>query len=88
MLTFYDFPNTDVKKNVDIYPIERQHIDGLFQDSSNSSALAMELLQSCTKPLTWISSSLQYTVYTTWTTQAIMIQEAWCWLMSKVDPLS
>ena len=26
------------------------HIDGLAQDYSNSSALAMELLQSCTKP--------------------------------------
>ena len=26
------------------------HIDGLLQDCSNSSALAMELLQSCTKP--------------------------------------
>ena len=25
------------------------HIDGLLQDHSNSSALAMELLQSCTK---------------------------------------
>ena len=27
------------------------NIDGLVQDCSNSSALAMELLQSCTKPL-------------------------------------
>ena len=27
-----------------------QHIDGLVQDCGNSSALAMELLQSCTKP--------------------------------------
>ena len=26
------------------------HIDGLVQDGSNSNALAMELLQSCTKP--------------------------------------
>ena len=26
------------------------HIDGLVQDCSNSSALAEELLQSCTKP--------------------------------------
>ena len=26
-------------------------INGLVQDCSNSSALAMELLQSCTKPL-------------------------------------
>ena len=29
----------------------RQHHDGLVQDCSNSSALAMELLESCTKPL-------------------------------------
>ena len=29
-----------------------QYIDGLEQDCSNSSVLAMELLQSCTKPLT------------------------------------
>ena len=27
------------------------HIDGLVEDCGNSSALAMELLQSCTKPL-------------------------------------
>ena len=26
------------------------HIDGFVQDCSNSGALAMELLQSCTKP--------------------------------------
>ena len=26
------------------------HYDGLFQDCSNSSVLAMEILQSCTKP--------------------------------------
>ena len=27
------------------------HVDGLVHDFSNSSAIAMELLQSCTKPL-------------------------------------
>ena len=32
-----------------IYPKCSHHIDGLVQDCSNSSALAMELLQSCTK---------------------------------------
>ena len=31
--------------------IQTLDIDGLVQDCSNSSALAMELLQSCTKPL-------------------------------------
>ena len=30
--------------------ISKHHVDGLVQDCSNSSALAMELLQSCTKP--------------------------------------
>ena len=30
------------------------HIDGLAQDCSNSCALAMELLQSCAKPSTWL----------------------------------
>ena len=32
--------------------IDTLHIDGWVQDCSNSSALAMELLQSCTKPST------------------------------------
>ena len=31
----------------------REHIDGLAQDCSNSSALSMALLQFCTKPSTW-----------------------------------
>ena len=31
-------------------PWTEAHIDGLVQDCSNSSALAMELLPSCTKP--------------------------------------
>ena len=30
--------------------VATHHIDGLVQDCSNSSALAIELLQSCTKP--------------------------------------
>ena len=33
--------------------------DGLVQDCSNSSALAMELLQSCKKPSTWCTPILQ-----------------------------
>ena len=32
----------------------RSNIDGLAQDCSNSSALAMELLQSCTKPSNYV----------------------------------
>ena len=31
-----------------------QHIDGSVQDSSISSANALELLQSCTKPSIWV----------------------------------
>ena len=34
------------------------YIYGLVQDSSNSSALAMELLQSCSKPLIWYCAIL------------------------------
>ena len=37
------------------------YIDGLVQDCSNSSALAMELLQSYTKPSIW--SSLLHIIY-------------------------
>ena len=33
------------------------HFDDLMQDCSNSSVLAMELLQSCTKPSIWHSSN-------------------------------
>ena len=32
-----------------IWELFRQYIDGLMHDCSNSSALAVELLQSCTK---------------------------------------
>ena len=35
-----------------------RHIDGLLQDCSNSIANALELLQSCTKPL--ISTAMGY----------------------------
>ena len=38
-------------------PILRTHIDGWAQDFSNSSALAIELLQSCTKPSILCSST-------------------------------
>ena len=33
------------------------HIDGLMQDCSISSANALEILQSYTKPLTWLVSA-------------------------------
>ena len=40
-----------------IYVHYEDNFDGLVQDCSNSSALAMELVQSCTEPSIW---SLQY----------------------------
>ena len=36
-----------------VLPYITQEIDGLVQGCSNSTALAMKLLQSCTKPLRW-----------------------------------
>ena len=36
-----------------------KHVDGLVQDNSASSALAMEILQSCTKPSMWSSVSIE-----------------------------
>ena len=33
------------------------HVDGMVQDCTNSSALAMELLQSCTEPSMWCHQS-------------------------------
>ena len=51
--------NMDMDK-ITITPTKSKHskmwmeyIDGLGRDCSNSSALAMELLQSCTEPLKW-----------------------------------
>ena len=37
---------------------KQAHIDGLVQDCSNSTANALELLQSCTKPSIWWNRSL------------------------------
>ena len=52
------------------------HVDGLVQDCSNSSVLAVELMQSCTKPSIYVwdqhfnethakslFNSIMYTVY-------------------------
>ena len=39
-------------QQIDVIPVANEHIDCLAQDCSNSSALAMELLQSCAKPST------------------------------------
>ena len=47
------FVNDKYGSQIRLWPHKRHpmpHIDGSVQDCSNSSALAMELLQSCTKP--------------------------------------
>ena len=41
---------SDLKPNWGICLIITEHFDGLVQDCSNTSTLAMESLQSCTKP--------------------------------------
>ena len=33
--------------------LQKEGVNGLVQDCGNSSALALDLLQSCTKPLIW-----------------------------------
>ena len=40
--------------------MEKYNISGLVQDCSISIALAMEILQSCTKPLIWLSMPYGY----------------------------
>ena len=49
MVTRHHHTHTDILGQLSLH----SHIDGLVQDCSNSSALAMELLQSCTKPSTY-----------------------------------
>ena len=46
-------------KKIRISHSSHEDIDGLVQDCSNSSALAMESLQSCTKPSIWFTLYLQ-----------------------------
>ena len=48
--TFIKIPAIYIPAGVMEIMQEKPHIDGLVQGCSNSSALAMELLQSCTKP--------------------------------------
>ena len=44
-----------------LVPQWQNYIDGLVQHCSNSSALAMELLQSCTKPSIFVSCDRWFT---------------------------
>ena len=48
-------PRVHVDNHVEILWLSA-HVDGSVQDCSNSSALAMELLQSCTKPSNFVMS--------------------------------
>ena len=52
----------------DIFGSNIQYVDGLVQDCGNSSALAMELLQSCTKPLMYFCKilSCNQSVWSRW----------------------
>ena len=49
---------TDSQQEVIAYIIHEAYIDGLMQDCSNSIANTLELLQSCTKPSTYINIRL------------------------------
>ena len=57
-----------------------QDIDGLVQDCSNSSAVAMELLQSCTKPSIWACICLVTSKYIT------CLTNMWIPIMRKENP--
>ena len=56
----------------------RFHFDVLVQDCSNSSALAMELLQSCAKP------SISYLPYTKLWVVFKMKHEGWFWWINRL----
>ena len=47
--------NQEVPNHTETQKRRQLYIDGLLQDCSNSSALAMELLQACTKPSIYTS---------------------------------
>ena len=69
--------------------IEENYVDGLVQDCSNSSALALELLQSCTKPSMYslcnslcvtyggFEASAKYTFNSFWPNDAMWHHESW-----------
>ena len=56
-------------------------IDGLAQDCSNSSALAMELLQSCTKPSIWSDVVLYLSILLTFLQDHVT---GWQWQLRKL----
>ena len=49
-----DFPSATEFCQLTEQTQSRRYLNGLVQDCSNSSALAMELLQSCTEPMTFM----------------------------------
>ena len=60
------------------------HFNGLVQDFSNSSAIAMALLQSCTKPLIWATLD-QVMVYYWMAPSQYLIQN---WIITKIRTLN
>ena len=60
-VTWRSFQGATIHVPCQVFPA---HFDGLVQDCSNSSALAMELLQSCAEP------SIRRSVARTWFTEA------------------
>ena len=66
---------------------ERVNFDGLGQYYSNSNALAMELLQSCTKPLIWTPYNLD-SLNCGETQLAVIFDKAlmcWDWLITALN---
>ena len=59
------------------YYDDKDIFDGLVQDCSNSSALAMELLQSCTKPSYWYMTMLSIILSSFWHSDIDS-----CWVMN------
>ena len=55
--TYMGSPATTAMKVENTFISQWRHIDGSVQDCSNSSALVMELLQSCAKSSTWSLST-------------------------------
>ena len=52
-----------ITSTYDSDPVDQNMIDGLVQDCSNSSALALELLQPCTKPTIHASTCISELIW-------------------------
>ena len=54
------FTSSDSCSIIEHLQLCNEQIDDLAQDCSNSSALAMELLQSCAKPSKYLTGGMTY----------------------------